>query len=102
MNHGLKFSDTHSFRIHCFPFSISSFSHRFNVGFTFASGFTRPGLRTLGLIAPAVAILAAGLCLFTQPTMQCSPLLGHTHSGGFPLSATHVVYAGKLHFEQQS
>lgn len=108
-SYGTNFSGMHSFLIHRLPFSISSFSHLPSTGFiTLCPGVCLPSfaVRNLCLLItafiPAASILVTGLCLFTQPTMQCSPSLGHNQSGRFFLFLffTQLVNVGKLHFRQ--
>lgn len=114
-SYGLKSRVTHNFLTHFWPFSVTSFSHLFSTGLTGLIWVVEDvsgrsfifGLTTLGLMGfnhPALLLVLSGWCLFTQPTMQCRPSLGHFQPGTLLpwLSATHEVNFGKLHFEQQS
>ena len=94
----------HSFLTHRLPFSVSSFSHLPKLGtFSSRSGAT-PCLSGLGAGLRLLSVSNPGLFLFTQPTMQCSPSLGHTQSAKFSFFrlTTHSVNAGKSHRKQHS
>ena len=74
--YGLKFRVMHNFLTQGLPSSLSSFSQELN------RGFGRPSLSGIGAgFRPVVTIVPPGLCLFTHPTIQCSPSLGHAQSG---------------------